>query len=327
MDQSSATVHPRLNTVDTTVDTAVMMLSTRARNFCLQSPPSTLTIAPHCTLPARRIALALKLDEERLADLLSGGTAGAQDAQLLGRLLGCYGDLFSASLDVGWCTDPEDPEGLAQKAKCMLTVANNDVTRVSANVETLMFQSSVSPKLAVRWVTATSNRHYCTCAIILRSHTAPCRLWHYLILSANITCGLKAQCLIAAMCPAVCLPPRMLHAVAAGLTLRFYPKDSYQMRFWDKLFGQITEYLSKDALHAMLCLTAHADIVRPPAALSHGLPATVDMGPGAAKLKVVISGDSGSQPQGLAHVAPIFFVNDINLLTVLDSFKLLAEAS
>jgi hypothetical protein len=32
----------------------------------------------------------------------------------------------------------------------MLKVSNNEITRVRADVESLMFQSSVSPKLAVK---------------------------------------------------------------------------------------------------------------------------------------------------------------------------------
>ena len=34
--------------------------------------------------------------------------------------------------------------------RCMLTIQNNDVTRVRADVDSLMFQSMVSPKMAVR---------------------------------------------------------------------------------------------------------------------------------------------------------------------------------
>ena len=121
-------------------------------------------------ITVKRVALALKLDEERVAELLGlsgtsaaasthnkrspppsssssafssgagavqaanaavgipAGAAAAGDAGLAGRLLGCFGDLFTASLDVGWKAEP-DEDG-SRPAKCMLTVANNDVTRV-----------------------------------------------------------------------------------------------------------------------------------------------------------------------------------------------------
>jgi hypothetical protein len=60
-------------------------------------------------------------------------------------------DLFSASLDVGW--RPDNAAGAAEGATrpaAMLTVANNDVTRVMASLESLMFQSCVSPQVAIR---------------------------------------------------------------------------------------------------------------------------------------------------------------------------------
>ena len=43
---------------------------------------------------------------------------------------------------------PPHPD--CRPAKCMLKVSNNEITRVRADVESLMFQSSVSPKLAVK---------------------------------------------------------------------------------------------------------------------------------------------------------------------------------
>ena len=144
-------------------------------------------------ITVKRIALALKLDEQRVAELLgatkadltslnqeasratagssairssatstasgrSGSQGGAvpsaftgavqaasaaagvplaplsapssEDGGLAGRLLGCFGDLFTASLDVGWKSEPN--EDGSRPPKCMLTIANNDVTRVSS---------------------------------------------------------------------------------------------------------------------------------------------------------------------------------------------------
>ncbi len=76
--------------------------------------------------------MALKLDEERIAQLLGATAAatasGAQgdapssseqqqqqqqaNANLIGQLLGCYGELFSTSVDLGWM-EP-DSDGLMQ---------------------------------------------------------------------------------------------------------------------------------------------------------------------------------------------------------------------
>lgn len=37
----------------------------------------------------------------------------------------------------------------------------------------------------------------------------------------------------------------MLYAVIANIMLRFYNQDSFQLRFWYKLFSQLHEYLGK----------------------------------------------------------------------------------
>lgn len=37
----------------------------------------------------------------------------------------------------------------------------------------------------------------------------------------------------------------MLYAVVANIMLRFYNQDSFQLRFWYKLFSQLHEYLGK----------------------------------------------------------------------------------
>ena len=164
-----------------------------------------------------RLALNLRLDEERIAQLLGGGgdaaaaadtaaaaagptgfgfrpppsaatasaaAAATASADIAGRLLGCYGDLFTASLDTGFrpaavaaaATAAAEGggggggggggaasgggaalaaavAGEAPMRPCaMLTVASNDITRLRVEVEGLWFQSSVSPRLAVRCV-------------------------------------------------------------------------------------------------------------------------------------------------------------------------------
>eukprot|EP00798_Chlamydomonas_sp_ICE-L_P013178 gene13178-30664_t len=79
-------------------------------------------------ISVKKISVSLKLDEERIARLLapaatatataasaSSGLSGkgvrqqagdAAAARIIGQLLGCYGDLFSTSLDLGW-KDPD----------------------------------------------------------------------------------------------------------------------------------------------------------------------------------------------------------------------------
>lgn len=234
----------------------------------------------------RRIILALKLDEERVAELLSASarpvgssapkadtTAASStssstsasaspfpsDVKLASQLLSCFGDLFTTSLDVGWRSEPE-ADG-SNPCRCMLTVSNNDVTRVRADVESLMFQSSVSPKLAVR----------------------------------------------------------MLYTVVANIMLRFYNQDSFQLAFWYKLFSQLHEYLGKESLDVTACVSAHAEVIRPTKGSTKrsGPNPTPDDDP---ILRVMING--GSSQQGLTQVAPFSLVNEVNLLTVLDSFKL-----
>ena len=64
-----------------------------------------------------------------LAPLSAPPSQSERDSGLAGRLLGCFGDLFTASLDVGWKSEPN--EDGSRPPKCMLTIANNDVTRVS----------------------------------------------------------------------------------------------------------------------------------------------------------------------------------------------------
>ena len=110
--------------------------------------PSTLSpMVGQLTL--RKVLLALKLDEERLAELLRGLTSqgtSVEQGGVVGKLLGCFGDLFSAQLDIGW-PDRNQTNAEAERGsfppKCMLTVKNNDVSRVRAEVESLMFQVRV----------------------------------------------------------------------------------------------------------------------------------------------------------------------------------------
>lgn len=74
----------------------------------------------------------------------------------VGRLLGCYGDLFTTSMDMGWgsaaAAAAAGEEEAARKPCCVLTVASNEITRVRADIDSLVFQSKLPPRITVRWV-------------------------------------------------------------------------------------------------------------------------------------------------------------------------------
>ena len=117
--------------------------------------------------------------------------------------------------------------------------------------------------------------------------------------------------------------------------------DSIEMRFWQKLFSQLHEYLGKEALDVTACLSAHAEVVaRPPKAQSSNRPSgsgkggSTSLSAAAAaasadgaeqKLRIVLSG--GSAQLGLSSLKPFSLVNDVSLLTILDSYRLFGESS
>lgn len=88
-----------------------------------------------------------------------------QDAGLLSGLLGCFGQLFTATVAPGWApqqqdslyTAAADPDNSASSTtdgdvapQAIVTLRNNEVTRVKANLEAAAFESAVSPRIAVR---------------------------------------------------------------------------------------------------------------------------------------------------------------------------------
>lgn len=87
-------------------------------------------------LIVRRLVAALKLDEARLAALLSGSTEGGGPLQaaLVAQLLGCYGNLLSASLDMGWPPSAADgdvaDDGGPAGPRFMLKLANNEASHL-----------------------------------------------------------------------------------------------------------------------------------------------------------------------------------------------------
>ncbi|GLC71375.1 hypothetical protein PLESTF_001108700 [Pleodorina starrii] len=248
-------------------------------------------------LCVKKLALNLRLDEERVAQLLSaqpagvgaaalaaaaavaaGGGGGAAAAatgpgaagDIAGRLLGCYGDLFTASLDLGWRPNSDSDGSAAQRPCCMLTVASNDITRLRAEVEGLWFQSTVSPRLAVR----------------------------------------------------------VLQAVVIALVLKFHSADSYSIRFWNRAFNQLHEYLSRGSLDLAVCLSLRATMDRPTDRLRLELSGQDLNAPPQQTAAGGGGGGGGGGGQGLlGRVCPVYLLNDVNLMTVFDSVKLLMEAA
>lgn len=76
-----------------------------------------------------------------------------QDANLVSSLLGCFGNLFTTTLDTAWCQDPPDAASGApgsEALRCVLRVANNDITRVRCDLESALFQSCLAPAITIR---------------------------------------------------------------------------------------------------------------------------------------------------------------------------------
>lgn len=104
-----------------------------------------------------------------------------QGPGLLSGLLGCFGQLFTATVAPGWPSQQQDSLLAASTAdlaagssssvggggsidggggndgsnsssqpQAILTLRNNEITRVKADVEAASFESAVSPRIAVR---------------------------------------------------------------------------------------------------------------------------------------------------------------------------------
>lgn len=199
----------------------------------------------------RKLMLSLRLDERRVAELLD---SGVQDVKLLGGLLSCFGNLFTASLAHGWPLDAsEGDEGVAPR--CMLTVKNNDVTRVRAELESVLFQSQVSPRIAVR----------------------------------------------------------LLQGVFLGMAQRFGQLSRKHLTWLDTVFSHMHEYMSKDVLDVLLGVTVKAECVDEVLRLSLSGDTRAQQAAGA-------SGEGGGR-----NVWPVYVVNDLNMVTVVESIKLLME--
>mmetsp|Transcript_20153 Transcript_20153/g.36210 ORF Transcript_20153/g.36210 Transcript_20153/m.36210 type:complete len:1754 (-) Transcript_20153:729-5990(-) len=351
-------------------------------------------------LSLRRVGLSLVLDDRRLKSLLKGlmassaaliGSGGGtgntgtgnkkskSKSSLAAELLACHGDLFSASLDVGWVPkkpiarvdgspSPRRKNGespsKAMESCCMLTVANSEITRVKAEVESFWFQSCVAPKLAIR---------------VLQT----------VVLSLIRKFGDGGES----------------------------ASSTYSQIFWCKIFDHIHEYVSKGSLDMMVCLGLHAEsvVITDPLRLAltresrrNYLTAKRGSGSGVVKgtqgganysstntplstttslhnpqpfgmasaaavqaatlkvaategygfggesgsggglndydseddewvngeedeeeetrLRIVFAGNPHDNPPGLRHVCPIYLLNDFNLTTILESARLISDA-
>lgn len=173
-------------------------------------------------------------------------------------------------------------------------------------------------------MSATHPCYFCICGHTVQHNRhepvpRPHRLHLNAVLASQHNCGsLQALC--------ACLP-----GATAWSTAWCPSAPALQVRFWQKLLAQVHEYLGKKSLDTLLCLSAHAEVIKPPTKPRGQQPAGSTGGssaPGGAastRLRVVLTGDRRKNPPGLTHVAPIHVVNDINLLTLMDSVKLLTE--
>ena len=130
-----------------------------------------------------------------------------------------------------------------------------------------------------------------------------------------------------------------------GLSQRHKPlSDTYIINHafhHSDVFIQLHEYLGKEALDVMACLSANAEVVARSPTISSTEKKPTNPRPsrtGAAslasdaagladeqKLRIVLSG--GSSQKGLDHVRPFSLVNDISLLNVLESYRMFGESS
>jgi hypothetical protein len=99
-----------------------------------------------------------------------------------------------------------------------------------------------------------------------------------------------------------------------AVAYRFATCDARQLRNLDALLAQLLEYTSKDVLDLVVAVGLKAE-------------ARGD------KLRVAISGDTGAGGGAGAggpgmswqEVLPVYCVNDLNILTLLDTFRLFME--
>jgi hypothetical protein len=119
-----------------------------------------------------------------------------------------------------------------------------------------------------------------------------------------------------------------------------------QIAFYERLFSHMHEYLGKDALRVLACVSSSLDLVKQPAASHSAQSSGIPQSPAEAsnKLRLTLVGEgvqqaSGSGPagvspasglspagSGVASQQPVaYLINEVNLLTLLDSFKLFLE--
>jgi hypothetical protein len=102
-----------------------------------------------------------------------------------------------------------------------------------------------------------------------------------------------------------------MHAMCMAVAYRLYGWDARQLRTLDAFFMHLHEYTSRDVLDLVAAISVKAECQ-------------------GEQLRVVLSGDHSAGPGAVAaavgqQVWPVYFVNDVNLLTVLDTFKLVMD--
>ena len=206
---------------------------------------------------------------------------------MLGSLLGCYGSLFTTCLDTAWV--PENPNAAEanssssqpqqESLRYVVSIANNEITRVKCDLESVLFQSCLAPRIAVR----------------------------------------------------------LLHAVAVAVAQKVWKMSGKQLVWLDKVFDHLQEYLSKDSLDALVCL--HAKAAVEDGVLRFMLSGDVPDNGGVSSNTVISQaaaaalaggglGAIGAGSSGVAAAAgvwPVYIINDVNMLTVLETVKLMMD--
>ncbi|GBF98523.1 hypothetical protein Rsub_11514 [Raphidocelis subcapitata] len=273
------------------------------------SPPAAGGAPPLLSSPTighlalRRLAVALRLDERRVAELLTDAVGdgcaagGGAIPGIAASLLGCFGDLLRAELTPTWPSDAEAAAAAAAAAqdgagdaaaapaaapppRAAVALATNDVCRARLDVDALAFESAIPPRAAAR----------------------------------------------------------LLQALTVAVAERFWGAGRPRVEWLGALFKHIEEYLGRESLDVSVSLAARAEAVRggtgngaaaeAPRSSADGLRLHVSGpvpagGGGARRTGSLVGGGRSEDGEGGAPApAAVHVTNDFDLLTVLDTVQL-----
>lgn len=236
------------------------------------------------------LSLAMKLDERKLGQWL---TCGVRDGELLGSLLTRFGDLMSVRLQGQEA--PAPPVSRTSTLSKSGSLGRGREDKQEGEIDEIT-QPLATIKLKTNYVT-------------------------------RLRGDLDTLCFQSDVAPRTAI--RLLHAVIAAFIAEYGVRKDRDMKWVDSLFDHLDEYLSKETLEVSMALMAAAEVQEaptPPGVL--GMPSTdVNQTPEVeGRLKVVLSNPPSSGPhQEDLGTWPLVFINDLSLLTVLDTFKLLMD--